>query len=308
MEEQTSVSCKDKVMSRIECEGICPRSKTFFKTRECAVWALWAVSVVVGALAVAVTLFVIAHRQYALYEATHDNFLTFMVEALPYLWIVMFALMVGVAVYNLRHTKGGYRYPLWQIFGSSMVLSLAGGATLHVFGFGYFIDHELGEQMRMYTSQEKMEMRMWQNPEDGRLLGKVSAVPLPSEAPGVVTFTDVSGKDWKVDVSDLAPHELDLLTKEENVRLIGVMTEGDMLFHSCGAFPWLLDKPAKREDLEAARVAFEDKLHSYEERLEEKMPQLRGIDDENEEKEKNVEDDSLCANSMPVKRMRRGEE
>ncbi len=87
-------SCKDRVMSRIECEGICPRSKTFFKTRECGVWALWGASVIVGALSVAVTLFVIAYRQYALYEATHENFLTFIVEALPYLWITVFALMV----------------------------------------------------------------------------------------------------------------------------------------------------------------------------------------------------------------------
>ncbi|MEN9920962.1 MAG: hypothetical protein RL538_855 [Candidatus Parcubacteria bacterium] len=307
MDEQTTVSCKDRVMNRIECEHICPRSKTFFKTRECAVWGLWGLSVVIGALAVAVTLFVVAHRQYALYEATHDNFFTFMVDVLPYLWIIMFALMVGVAVYNLRHTKGGYRYPLWKIFGSSMVLSLAGGTGLHLLGMGYTVDHGLG-MMGIYPSEEKKEMRMWQNPDDGRLLGKVSALPLPPEAPGIVTFTDVSGKDWKVDVSDLAPHELDLLANEENVRLIGVMTEGDMLFHSCGAFPWLLDKPVRREDLEAARVAFEDKIHGYEERLEEKMPQLRGFDDEEGETEELKDDDSPCATIAPVKRMRRGEE
>lgn len=301
MEEQSVVSCKDKVMSRIEGERICPRSKAFFKTRECAVWSLWVVSVVVGALAIAVTLFVMSYRQYSLYEATHENFWTFLIEALPYIWIGIFGLMVGVAVYNLRHTKSGYRYPLWQIFGSSMVLSLAGGAGLHVFGFGYFVDHELGEQMNMYASQEKMEMRMWQSPADGRLLGRIVEAPLPPMT--VATFADVSGKTWQIDVTDLAPHEQELLMREDNVRLIGILDPVTNLFHSCGAFPWLLDKPASREELSLARKDFEEKIHDFEERLEDRFPKLEEMESKQEEYEHH-NDDSPCTELAPVKRMR----
>lgn len=297
MEEQsqtTKVSCKDRVMSRIECEKICPRSRLFFKTRECAVWSLWVLSVIVGALAVAVTLFVIGHRQYALFEATHDSFFTFIMEVLPYLWIAVFALMVAVAVYNLRHTKGGYRYPLWQIFGSSMVLSLAGGSALHVFGFGYFIDHHLGEQMRMYNSQEKMEMRMWQSPEDGRLIGRLLEAPRAPVAIG--TFADVSGVEWQIDMTELAPHEQELLLREDTVRLMGVFDENTKLFHSCGAFPWLLDKAAKREEYEATRIAFEKKIHSFEERMEKKLREATSS-------EAGVYT-SHCEGLAPVRRMR----
>lgn len=285
-------------MNRIECEGICPRSKTFFTTRECAVWALWGLSVIIGALAVAVTLFVITHRQYALYEATHDDFLTFMVGVLPYLWIIVFALMVGVGMYNLRHTKSGYRYPLWQIFGSSMVLSLAGGSALHMFGFGYNIDHQLGQQMRLYESQEKMEMNLWQSPADGRLMGRLVEAPRPPLA--TATFADVSGKTWQIDMSDLAPHEQDLLLREDTVRLIGVLDQDTLLFHSCGAFPWLLDHAASREDLHAARVAFEDKLHTFEDRLEEKMKGTQDLEPAKVE-------DAPCESIAPVKRLRKGE-
>lgn len=291
MEGQTQTSCKEKVMNRIECEGICPRSKTFFKTREYSVWALWAVSVLIGALSVAVSLFVISHRQYALYEATHENFLTFMVEALPYLWIIVFALMVGVAVYNLRHTKSGYRYPLWQIFGSSMVLSIAGGSALHLYGFGYNIDHQLG-QMSLYDSQEKMEMATWQNPNDGRLMGRLIEAPRPPMV--TATFADVSGHQWQIDMTDLAPHEQDLLMREGTVRLIGVLDKDTLLFHSCGAFPWLLDKPASREDFHAARVAFENKIHTFEERLKE----IKGT-------EEATIKDSPCEEMALVKRMRK---
>jgi hypothetical protein len=299
MEEQKTSetsSCKGSVMSRIECGELCPRSKTFFKTRECIVWALWLVSVVVGALAVAVTLFVVAHRQYALYEVTHDNFYTFMVEVLPFVWVIVFGLMIVVGVYNLRHTKRGYRYPMWQIIGSSMVLSLAGGAGLHFIGVGYMADHMLGERMGMYNSQEKIEKRMWQNPEEGRLVGIPQAPLLPPATTSA--FTDVNGMIWMIDVADLSEMERELLNEMKPVRLIGfIQPESKNHFHPCGAFPWLLDKPMSRHDLHAAREAFESKVQGYGEKAEHMMLGLEGKPD--------MDDDvkSPCHEIPPVRRM-----
>lgn len=296
MDDQTNrESCKESVMNRIAGESICPRPKLFFQSRECAVWALWMVSVVIGALAFAVTGFVISHHEYALYEATHENFATFMIGALPYLWILTFGVMAVVAVYNLRHTKHGYRYPLWQIFVSSFVLSIAGGAVLQLFGLGYAVDHMLGRQMSMYASEGETETMLWQNPEDGRLLGRVTEA-VGSTSPEVV-FTDVSGVPWVLDVSELSSTEREVLVGGQQVKLIGEITEGNR-FHSCGAFPWLLDRPATRADFMAVRQAFENKMHSYEESAE-KMAHIKD-GDENEEDEIK---ESQCRKIAPVRRM-----
>lgn len=289
-------SCKKGVMSRIECGEVCPRSKTFFQTQECAVWLLWAISVVVGALAVAVTFFVFTHRQYALYEATHDTFFTFMVDVLPLLWIFVFGAMVLVAVYNLRHTKKGYKYPLWQIFGSSMVLSLAGGAALHLLGLGYTTDHMLGQKMGMYNSQDKIEQKMWQDPEEGRLLGRFEG-PLPPPST-MMLFKDVSGDEWQVNVSDLSPDEQVIIGGQDTVRLLGKITdEGNMIFHSCGAFPWMLDREMSREDMRASREAFSMKVESFRERAEHMALKAEGREDEDGENE------SPCGEIEPVRRM-----
>ena len=284
-------------MSRIGCGEVSPRSRRFFQTRECVVWALWLISVIVGALAVAVTLFVITFRQYGLYEATHDNFFTFMVEVLPFLWIIVFGLMVFVGVYELRHTKRGYRYPLWQIFGSSMVLSLAGGATLHLFGFGYSTDHMLGQRMHMYNSQEKIEEKMWQAPDEGRLLGRFGEPVNPPST--LVRFTDVSGNEWKVNIDELSEKEKGLMRKDEVVRLIGQVTDGDLgVFYSCGAFLWSLDKPMPREDMRAAREEFMLKIEGYRERSEMMANNMRGEDDNDTD-----EAETPCGEIEPVKRM-----
>lgn len=302
MEDQLNKeSCKDSVMSRISGEHISPHSKLFFQSREFAVWALWIGSIVIGALALAVTSFVLTHHEYALYEATHENFLTFFVGALPYLWILTFGIMASVAVYNLRHTKHGYRYPLWQIFLSSLVLSIAGGSVLHAFGLGYSVDHMLGRQMSMYMSEEKMETNLWQNPQDGRLIGQVTKQIVPPAT--MVVFTDVDGIDWMLDTSDLSENEQSLLQNEKRIRLIGeISTINEKIFHSCGAFPWLLDKPESREDFQAARKSFEQKIQGYEEQIE-KLANTKDGDslDTNPEKA-----ESPCKHIAPVRRMGKG--
>lgn len=289
-------SCKGDVMSRIECERICPRSRTFFRTRECLVWSLWLVSVVVGALAFAVMFFVVTNRQYGLYEATHDNFFTFMVDALPFLWIIIFGLMICVSVYNIRHTKSGYKYPLWQILASSMILSLAGGASLQIFGLGHSADHMLGERMPIYSSQEKIELKMWQNPESGRILGRFGK-PLPPPST-LVSFTDVSGQEWQVHINELSEDERGFFESEETVRLIGqVSDENETVFYSCGAFPWVFDKPMSRNDLNATREAFMIKVQGFKEKAEHAALKAELKLDEDEASE------SPCLEIDPVKRL-----
>jgi hypothetical protein len=292
----TGRSLKDCVMGRIETEAISPRPRLFYTSRELAVWSLWIASIVIGAFAVAVVSFVLTHHEYALYEATHENFGTFLLEALPYVWFVTFAAMAVAAVYNLKHTKHGYRYPLWQIFGSSMVLSLAGGSVLHLFGFGYTIDHVLGRQVPMYMSEEKRDMQMWENPEEGRLLGSVMKQIEPPET--MMTFTDSKGNDWKLDVRDLTGDEQMLLSEHKQVRLVGVVTDPkNRTFYSCGVFPWLLDKPASKADFEAVRKSFEAKMHRLEEKAESLVSSSTEVDEKNGS-------ESPCGQIKPARRVR----
>jgi len=301
MEQESTTnerSLKDTVMNRIECGAVSPRSKLFYTTRECTVWALWLLSVLIGAFAVAVVTFVVTHHEYALYEATHENFATFMVEALPYLWLITFGVMAAVAVYNLKHTKHGYRYQLWQVFGSSLVLSLVGGSVLHLFGFGYTVDHVLGREMPMYMSEEERDTTVWNNPMEGRLLG--SAVR-PIEPPEVLmTFADASGNEWKLNVEELSPNERTLLGTRQKVRLIGVVSDNDnSIFYSCGVFPWILDKSPSRQEFMSTRKDFEDRIHAYEERFE-KVAHLEDGDERGSAQYK----ESPCHEMAPLRRMK----
>lgn len=261
-DKQPQSDLKQCVLSRINDEQVCPRSRLFFHSRECFVWFFWFLSILVGAFAIAVLLYVVSHNQYELYEATHENWLTFTIDALPYLWIFMFGLMAAVAVYNLRHTKNGYRKPLWFIFASSVVLSFAGGSALQFFGLGYAIDDTLGRHMDMYESHDKLQERMWQHPSEGRLVGmQVFSTLSPTTT---VIFQDKAGQRWQMDVTELPRKDRDLLAAERKVRVLGMTTDSTFFrFHACGAFPWMSDHNVPLDEMNKERRAFIERFTAF---------------------------------------------
>jgi len=229
-------------------------------------WFLWLISMILGALAVAVSLSVIAYNQTALFEATHDSWWVFMVEALPYLWFTILALMLALAALDLRHSRRGYRYPLWQIVGSSAVVSFGFGLVLHALGTGYYVDHTLGQKWGFYMSQQKYEQARWQNPGEGRLVGAVVGPKVDSpDSSGLhtVEFVDVTGVVWETVVVETAPADLELMLSNERVHLFGIMDETQPpRFYACGA----LKAAAKADPAPGARERYlkEAKRHWYE--------------------------------------------
>lgn len=258
--ETLSKPLKDSLFEKIEADKVCPRSRLYFWSQECTLWSVWFLSVMVGALAVAVSLFVVFHRQYEVYEVTHENMFTFMVEVLPYVWILTFFLMVAVAVFNIRQTKRGYRYPLWFILSSSVVLSFAGGSALQFFGLGFSIDNILGSNMDMYMSQDKIERRLWQSPDNGRLIGmQVFTETIPTST---VLFEDISGQRWTLNINELHARDLELLAMQEPVRLLGECVDKESrIFHACEVFPWMLKRGVTADEMLLERQVFIDRFH-----------------------------------------------
>jgi hypothetical protein len=297
--EQPKKTLKDSLFERIESEKVCPRSRLFFQSREFLVWLLWLLSVVVGALAIAVTMYVLVHGQYALYEATHENFLTFLIEALPYLWITTFALMVFAAVYNVRHTKHGYRYPVWLIMASSIVLSLAGGSALQLFGFGYELDELFGKHMMLYTSQQKFEERLWQVPPEGRLIGIQTYTTISPTT--TIIFRDIDGRTWTMNVSELSLPDREVLAEAGEVRLFGKPIDQELqLFHACGVFPWIHERDQSGREMFEQRQRFIERVTEHAK----KAKELRRFEfHESRLASTTIPIESVCATIAPVHRL-----
>ena len=255
---------RQTILNRIEAEQVSPRSAWFFSSKECLVWALWFFTAMIGAIAVAVSLSAMMYSQYSFFEITHGSLFWFLLEVLPYVWLLVFVFMAVFAVYNIRHTKHGYRYPLWQILASSLALSLSGGLGLHLVGAGFSLDERLGSHLSMYESQGKRELKMWQAPQDGRMVGSLFVDETAVTTDNMTYFTDVAGVVWNINTSELNQDEKNLLITGKRVRLIGHIPEpGQSLFYICGVFPWVYEKHYSAAELKEFKLIMQERMYRF---------------------------------------------
>lgn len=255
-----------RVLDRLDQEQVRPRSRIFFRSRECGLWLAWLVSVIVGAAAVAVTAYATISVHYALYEAVYDNFLTAFVDALPYFWLAIFAVVAAMAVYNVSHTRYGYRWRPVSLLGSSVVASVVIGMTLFAAGYGFLLDQNLGTWSPYYTSQEEMRLALWQMPEEGRMVGTMIVVDDESfngDGP-YLAFHDVEDTVWRVAIHELPERDMNLLLNEQyqQIQVFGTTT-AEHTFHVCGVYPWLFSTYATIAKLNHEREAFLESVRAH---------------------------------------------
>lgn len=284
------------ILERIKKEDIKPYSRWQFYVSEWGIWILWVATVLVGALALAVMSYVTMSANYALYEATHDNFFTFFVAVLPYLWVILFIVMTYLAVVELRNTKKGYRYSTFQILASSLFFSIVMSAFFHLAGLGYMLDQSLGNQLSMYMSMDKMEQGMWQMPQNGRLVGVVTSdFDDESDTPQLINFSDKNGNKWLLISNELDAREIRLLMSGERVRLLGTTTSA-RTFHTCGVFPLMFGRPMDRNEMERQRKDFDDVMKAH-------LRIIGEVGDNSDDME--VPPDKICAHLEMMKKIAR---
>lgn len=304
MNQKPHKDIKDSVMSRIESEKIEPISRWYWLSHEYALWGAWGASVLFGALAVSVASFASLHIGYALYEVSHNDFIDFVFDALPYLWLGAFFVMVLAAYFNLRHTKRGYRYPILLVVGSSIGFSFLGGGMLHAVGAGWYIDRMLGEVLPAYQSREKLEERFWQAPLAGRFVGKIIEGEEAEE--GMVAFVDAENNTWLIDLEELRQRDLSLLQTGKKVRLLAATSSdsdsNDDVLYACAVFPWLLDHAPPFREFQENRRMFIENIREEKEKIgvivKEQIDRLEP-GEEDEERPLPMRVSGVCAN-LPI--------
>ncbi|USN87812.1 MAG: hypothetical protein H6779_05460 [Candidatus Nomurabacteria bacterium] len=263
MEDKTKNELRQVVLDKITENEVQPIPRIMFTALDVLMWLLWMLTTLFGALAVAVVMFVVQSRWYSFYEATHEDFFTFMIEVLPYLWIFVLVFVIFLSIKHIRHTKSGYRYPVGLVLVVSVTSSLFGGLVLHLMGVGFGADRWLGLVIPAYESQERMERNLWQQPQRGLLVGHVQNKDLDKPAMAIL-FEDIDGRNWDMGVSDLNEEELEFLAAGSNVRVVGqVLRISPPKFYACAVFPWTFDNPRTISELRETRENMISRMLRY---------------------------------------------
>lgn len=251
MSKQSAIPPRDphsplsrEIFERIDTEAITPTPRFVFLLKDSIFWGAWVLSCVIGMGAVAASLFVVQNAGFRFYAATHENLRTFLVETAPMVWLASLLAFTGIAYYNFRHTRHGYRYPLLAIIAFSVLASIGGGAVLHTLGISQTLEETIGGHLPFHRPLSVMQQEWWVRPERGLLAGEITEIGTGSPRFRLQAF---DGSVWEIQADDLRGPDFGALTGDTLVRLVGVPpSPGDLAghrFHACFMFPWDVPPP-----------------------------------------------------------------
>lgn len=213
-----------KLVEKIKEEKISPKPRWHFLLKNGVVWASGILALLIGAAAVSVMIYLLKYSGWELRAETHKSFMEFFLLTLPYFWIVFLGLFVFLLYYNVKHTKTGYRYPIWMISVSGVLASIILGSVFYMFGLGRKIDNVLGEKAPLYEIVINRQMSFWFAPEEGRLSGMIAS----EVSDGRFYLIDPVGNAWQVSGRDFDDEELpEFLKAGEPVSIVGRVTGKD---------------------------------------------------------------------------------
>jgi hypothetical protein len=195
----------NKVLSAIKNKK--PSSKWRFKLKDYTIWTTGILVVLVGSLATAVIIYMIANNDFGVRDQIGISFLELILMSMPLYWILVTMLLVVVAYYNFRHTSTGYRYKLMTIALGTVLTSIILGSVFYCVGLGQVIDKTFSERVPIYDRFGNPRKMLWVNPEEGRLAGKVIFVGSDD-----FKMVDFHGDDWVVEPILINLKEFDVIS------------------------------------------------------------------------------------------------
>ena len=242
-------SVAQAVLTKIKTTGLCPRSRFWYQLSNSLMWVGFIATILLGALAVSVLILAGLHGWYGLYELIGMSWAGHVLFRLTLVWPLVFVATLGLALYNFRCTKRGYRWSLWQVASVVLGLSVTLGFLLHVFGAGFTADRWLAEKMPMYPGQDRIEYGLWHQPAAGRIVGMV----VGSSTSEQVTLETIDGELWTITTEHLLSEENELLRAGKKVHVVGTTTSVNTL-QSCAVIPPMLSPYTTQSQLAIERA------------------------------------------------------
>jgi tryptophan-rich sensory protein len=223
---------EDKVLKEIERRNLKPRPFLYFLGKRSVFWSLAVVSIILGSIAAATSLFLALDQYYnsgrELDEIPFDNVAAFA----PFIWFGLFAILGISAQRSFAATRDGYRYRPSRVIALVFVLTSAFGALLYSLDAGGAAHKFLISRFRAYAEYTTIPYDLWSRPSEGYLGGEALR-----ETATEIVVKDFHGVEWIVDIS-AAQSMLDKPAREEGDIAVRGHVSGEHRFKATVVAPF----------------------------------------------------------------------
>ena len=209
---------------KIENQNITPEPRWKYLLKKYGLWMFFAIVLILGAISFSVALDNSNNLDWDLYRFMHQGRFVYFISILPYFWIILLAIFLIAAFFEIRKTETGYRYS-WL----KMALITVGGIAIFgilmsLFGIGGKLNSKLVKDIPFYgqhmvTTKESQ----WMQPSKGFLAGTIV-----SASENKLEINDLNGEKWNIGIDDetLVKPSANI-SPEEMIKLIGKKVNED---------------------------------------------------------------------------------
>ena len=221
----------EKLLKTIRSKKIIQKSRQKFVLKNIFFWSLFVFSIIIGGLAFSVILFAFNQVEFDLFSHITDSKIEFFLGLLPFFWIISCIVFLLISIFGIRHTKTGYRYSLFWVFGSSILLSIILGTSLFFAGGAEKMEQIFAENISVYKSLEEKKISRWSRAEEGFLSGEII------EKKETLIIKDWNNKKWEIDFKNAVIKGRISLEKDEKIKIIGKISKNNF-FTAIEIRPW----------------------------------------------------------------------
>lgn len=201
------------ILSKIEKENIKPKARWYFVIEHGVLWIPGVLVTILGAVAVAGTLYSVVHSGWEYSEFVYQSQVGFIIEAVPLLWIGSLFFFSLVIVKALRTTHSGYRLSTKGILFGSIAVSIILGVII------YTVDEIFEVKSLIRYQVQVREQHIVTSLEKGRLVGLVEKKYETS-----ILVRDKNNILWDVDLSLLGSTTPTFVKEGKSINIIGTTT------------------------------------------------------------------------------------
>jgi len=213
------LNLSEKILEKIEDKKIKPVAKWEFLVKEYAIWFGFIFSIILGVLAVSLSLLILSVSNLDLVQYMPGSTSSFYLSHIPFplLWFLIFIIFILLAEFSFKHTKRAYKFTLIQIIVVNLIATLFLGFAVNAMGISRKLDRVAVDNLPMYeTFGMRRQIEFWTQSEKGFLAGEVQSI----QATNKFKLEDLHGQNWDIVlVQDLG--EQPVLKRGDLVKLLG---------------------------------------------------------------------------------------
>jgi glucan phosphoethanolaminetransferase (alkaline phosphatase superfamily) len=141
-----------QVVAEIEARGVAPKPRWHFLLRRSVFWTLAVLSILSGAIALSVADYIFFDNEGFSAASLLESPLEGIIQTVPFVWLIAFALFIASAYLSLRRTRTGYRHRTALAVGGAIVVTVLLSLVLNMVDFGQAVHYFLLNHTSFYNA------------------------------------------------------------------------------------------------------------------------------------------------------------